>query len=208
MPAAAAVDPVPVAVPVAAAMTVEGAAESVGVAAQPVTVDAVISSIAAAMLARSDGAMAIRCFPAVRERQPGRTARRRSPARLLIMGGYQGVGSRGPTLGPIGEAVVAPSPLRRNGRCHRSYGMSRSPGLTFSGKMKVNVGAVYSPAISPFAVFAALLRQVSRLVSTALPLASLTWACGGHSDRTATRTVRVGWLSSPAGALVARSRAR
>src|SRR6476659_2452363 len=74
--------------------------------------------------------------------------------------------------------------------------------------MNVNVGAVYSPATSPFAVFGAELRQVSREVSTALPLASLTGACGTHSDRTATRTVRVGWLSSPAGALVARSRAR
>jgi hypothetical protein len=74
--------------------------------------------------------------------------------------------------------------------------------------MNVNVGAVYSPATSPFAVFGAEFKQVSRVVNTALPFASLTGACGVHRDRTATRTVRVGWLNRPAGALVARKRAR
>jgi hypothetical protein len=40
--------------------------------------------------------------------------------------------------------------------------MSRSPGLTFSGKMNVNVGAVYSLAVSPFAVLARRWAGVER----------------------------------------------
>ena len=82
--------------------------------------------------------------------------------------------------------------------------------MTFSGKMNAKVGAKYCPADSPLATvaLAALFRQVSREVRTGLPDASLTGACGTHRERTATRMVRVGWLSRPRGALVARSRAR
>src|SRR5665647_1561423 len=54
-----------------------------------------------------------------------------------------GVGSSGPTLGPMADWVVAPSPKRRNGRCQKSNGTSMSPGLTFSGKMYSKTGAKY-----------------------------------------------------------------
>ena len=83
--------------------------------------------------------------------------------------------------------------------------------MTFSGKMNSKVGAKYWPASSPLAtwlVASFLFRQVSSEVRTGLPAASLTGACGTHRERTATRMVRVGWLSRPRGALVARSRAR
>ena len=59
---------------------------------------------------------------------------------------HQGAGVSGPVLGVSG---LLPSPKRRKPRCHRSYGTSGSPGMVFSGKMNVNIGAVYMPARSP-----------------------------------------------------------
>ncbi len=97
--------------------------------------------------------------------------------------------------------MSAPSPLRRKGRCQKSKGTIGSPGFVFSGKMNSNVGAAYWPAVSPCAAVGALLRQSS----------SSCWSAGAsglHSERCTTRIMRVGWLSSPVGAFVARMRAR
>ena len=67
--------------------------------------------------------------------------------------------------------------------------------------MNSNVGAWYWPATRPLATFGAWARQASRT----------DWSnccCGAQSERATTRIVRVGWLSRPIGAFVARRRAR
>src|SRR3954464_9932650 len=114
-----------------------------------------------------------------------------------LFGGYHGAGVSGPTS--------LPSPFTRKGRCHMSFGTSPSPGLTFSGKMNSNVGAVYWPGTRSFAAFGALLKHESRAAWSTLPAAS---PVGVQSERAATFTVRVGWLSRPVGAFVARIRSR
>ena len=72
--------------------------------------------------------------------------------------------------------------------------------MTFSGKMNSKVGAKYWPAAKPFAtwlVASFLFRQVSSVVSTGLPAASLTGDCGTHSERWATPFEMTGEQNGP-----------